>query len=131
MRKTSAFITAGALALTFGSAVLGQALADGKTVSSVVATDHSMRTSKLIGMDIFNEQGAKIGKIQDILVKGTASEPVAVLSVGAFVGGGDKMVGVPLSHIMMKNDAPSMAATQAQLAAMPKWTFDGLSGGGG
>ena len=131
MKKTSAFIGAGALALLACSAIVSTARADSKPVSAIVASDHSMRSSKLIGMDIYNEQGVKIGKIQDIMVKGMAAEPIAVLSVGGFVGGGDKMVGVPLSHISMKDDKPSMAATQTQLAAMPGWKFDGLSGGGG
>jgi ribosomal 30S subunit maturation factor RimM len=86
-----------------------------------------MRSSKLIGMDVFNSKGEKIGKIEDSLVEGTASEPLAVLSAGT----GGKMVAVPLSHIALKNDKASMAATMAEMAAMPAWKFTGIQVGGG
>jgi sporulation protein YlmC with PRC-barrel domain len=90
-----------------------------------------MRSSKLIGMEVFNQKGEKIGKIEDILVKGSATEPLAVLSVGRFTGGGDKMVAVPLSHITMNGDHPGMAATKTEMASMAPWQFIGLNGGGG
>jgi len=87
--------------------------------------------AKLIGMDVYDAKGARIGKIEEVLVKGSASEPVVVLSVGSFVGGGDKMVGVPMSHIALKGDKASMAATKTELASMEAWRFNGLAGGGG
>jgi sporulation protein YlmC with PRC-barrel domain len=124
-------IAATALAMAFGPAAFNPVFAQSMSVSSIVTPDHSMRGSKLIGMDIFNQQGQKIGKIEDILVKGAAAEPVAILSVGAFTGSGDKMVAVPMSHIALKADKASMPATKAELAAMPGWQFNGLSGGGG
>ena len=131
MKKLSTFAAATALALALAPTLATPSFAQSMAISSIVAMDHSMRSSKLIGMDVFNEKGEKIGKIADILVKGSASEPMAVLSVGAFVGGGDKMIEVPLSHVTMKNDKAGMPGTKAQLAAMPSWQFTGLSGGGG
>jgi sporulation protein YlmC with PRC-barrel domain len=120
-----------ALAMAFVPAIATQTFAQSLTPSSVVAPDHSMRSSKLIGMDLYNQKGEKIGTIADILVKGTKSEPVAILSVGDYTGGGEKMVAVPMSHIALKGDTASMPATKAQLIAMPGWKFTGLSGGGG
>ena len=122
---------AAALASAIFPATTTQVFAQSMAKSAIVAPDHSMRSSKLIGMDIFNQQGVKIGKIEDILVKGSAAEPVAILSVGAFAGGGDKTVAVPMSHISLNADKASMPATKAQIAAMPGWQFNGLSGGGG
>lgn len=126
MKKLVTLAGVAAMALALVPVTATHALAQSMAKSAIVASDHSMRGSKLIGMDIFNEQGQKIGKIEDLLIKGSASEPVAVLSVG-----GEKMVGVPVSHITLKADKASMAATPTQIAAMPAWHFDGLEGGGG
>jgi sporulation protein YlmC with PRC-barrel domain len=131
MKKLPAFAAVTALTMAFVPAITIHAFAQSLAISAIVMPDHSMRSSKLIGMDIFNQQGVKIGKIEDILVKGSAAEPVAILSVGGFAGGGDKMVAVPMSHITLKADKASMPATKAELAAMPAWQFTGLSGGGG
>lgn len=130
MKKLTTLAVAAALAVAFIPSVTGHAFAQSLGHSEVVATDHSMRSSKLIGMAIFNDKGEKIGTISDILVKGSASEPMAVLSVGEYTGG-SKMVAVPLSHITMKADKPSMIATKAELQAMQEWRFAGLAGGGG
>jgi sporulation protein YlmC with PRC-barrel domain len=124
-------LAAVALAAASVPTITTQVLAQSMAKSAIIAADHSMRGSKLIGMDIFNQQGMKIGRIEDILVKGSAAEPVAILSVGAFAGGGDKMVAVPMSHISLNADKASMPATKAEIAAMPGWQFNGLSGGGG
>ena len=132
MKTLKTFAVAATLAVALTPGLLNHAVAQvARAASSVVAADHSMRASKMIGMDIFNEKHEKIGKIVDILVKGAAEEPMAVLSVGAYTGSGTKMVAVPLSHITMKSDQPAMEATKATLMAMPGWAFTGLMGGGG
>ncbi len=109
----------------------GHALAQSQSHSDVVAADHTMRTSKLIGMPVFNQEGKKIGTIADILVKPDASEPMAVLSVGGFTGQRGKMVEVPLSHVTVEGHKASMAGSKAEVIAMPSWQFMGLGGGGG
>jgi len=131
MKKLTTLSIAMALGMALAPAIVNHAFAQTATHSAIVASDHTMRASKLIGMDIFDSKGEKIGKIEDILVKGAMAEPVAVLSVGAFTGGGDKMVSVPISHISLKHDKASMATTKTEMAAMPAWKFEGLEGGGG
>jgi sporulation protein YlmC with PRC-barrel domain len=131
MQKLTTLAVTTALAMALVPTIASPVFAQSMAISAIVATDHSMRSSKLIGMDIFNDQGVKIGKIEDILVKGSASEPLAVLSVGAFAGGGSKMVAVPISHIALKSDKASMPATKGQIEEMPGWKFTGYSGGGG
>lgn len=131
MNTLKTLTAAAALALAFAPQTTITASAQSLSYSTIVAQDHSMRGSKLIGMEIFNEKGEKIGKIEDILVKGTASEPMAVLSVPGAKSGETRMVAVPLSHVNLKSDKASMAATKIELAAMPTWQFQGLAGGGG
>jgi len=131
MKKLTTLAATTALAVAFVPVVTTHVFAQPMAASGIVAQDHSMRSSKLIGTDVYDQKGARIGKIEDILVKGTASEPLAVLSVGSYVGGHDKMVAVPLAHISLKSDKAGMSATRTELASMPGWTFNGLAGGGG
>ena len=81
---------------------------------------------------LYNDHGQKIGSIVDVLVRETASEPMAVLSVGDYVGNGAKLVAVPLNHITFKANRPMMAgATRQMLASMPAWASLGGAGGNG
>jgi hypothetical protein len=91
--------------------------------SAIVLTDHSMRSSKLIGRQVYNDQGQGIGTVQEVLVKNGA-ETMVVLSVGDFVGGGPRMVAVPLSHLDLDHGKPMMSgATKQMLAGMPVFVF--------
>ena len=131
MTKLTTLAASAALALVCASPIIRPAFAQSMAYSNIVARDHSMRTSKLIGMDVFNEKGKKIGKIEDILVKESASEPLAVLSVDASAAGHEKMVAVPLNHVKLKKDKASMSMANVDFASMPAWKFSGLQGGGG
>jgi sporulation protein YlmC with PRC-barrel domain len=129
MKKLTTVLAAAALALAFAPSIITPASAQSQIPGAMVSQAHSMRASKLIGTEVYNEKGEDIGKLEDILVKDTVSEQQAVLSVGGFVGEGEKLVVVPLSHISLKADKASMAATKEQMAALPKWQF-GNEGGG-
>lgn len=120
------------IGLALATAPLISPFAVAASISEVVTIDHSMRASKLIGMTVFNDQGTSVGKVEEILVTSGAMEPTAILSVGEFVGGGKKMVSVPLSHLHLAADKLAMpTATKEHLASMPAWAFNGLNGGGG
>jgi sporulation protein YlmC with PRC-barrel domain len=129
MKKLTTVLTAAALALAFAASISNPASAQSQVPGAMVARDHSLRAGKLIGLEVYNDQGEDIGKLEDILVKNTASEPQAVLSVGGFVGEGSKLVVVPLSHISLKAGKASMSATKEQMAAMPNWQFNNEGGG--
>lgn len=131
MKKIIRLATATALAMVFVPTISPYAWAQSLATSAIVAQDHSMRASKLIGLTVKNEHGQTIGKIVDVLVKDGGAEPTVILSVGAMTGG-DKMVEAPLSHIGMKDDQASMTASKTDLMAMPAWKFTGaLVGNGG
>jgi sporulation protein YlmC with PRC-barrel domain len=94
--------------------------------------DHNMRSSKVIGMQVYNDHNEKIGVIDDILLPATGGEVTAVVSVGGFLGIGEKMVKVPLSHVHFMADKPMMpGGDKAALMAMPKYSYvyNGVGGG--
>ena len=102
--------------------------------SALMLADHTMRSSKLIGAAVYNDQGEKIGTVDDIIVTAGAVEPTVVVSVGAFLGTGEKLVSEPLSHVKLgKGDRMMMpGATKSAISAKPAYKYEyGLQGGGG
>jgi len=131
MIKIRNIIAAAALAIAVTPGVVTQAsaqVAPAARNSAIVAQDSSMRASKLIGMMVYNDKGERLGKIVDIMVMATATEPTVVLSTASTPS---KMVAIPLSHINLNNDKASMEGTRPEVAAMPSWSFNGRISGGG
>ena len=112
MKKLSTLVAIAALAATFAAPAFAETSV--QTGNTAVMADHSMRTSKLIGQAVYNDQGQSIGTVVDVLVKNAASEPTAILSVGGFVGGGTKLIAVPLSHVNLDGGKPMMAGATKQ-----------------
>jgi sporulation protein YlmC with PRC-barrel domain len=126
MKKFTTLVALAALAATFAAPNFAYAAA-----SDIVMADHTMRASKIIGATVYNDKGESIGSVIDVLVKNTATEPTAILSVGDYVGGGTKLVAVPLSHVNLDGAKPMMAgATKQMLASMPAYLFKPSEGNG-
>lgn len=127
MKRSPLILAAAALGLAL-SAPLAMAQQAMPAMKDLMTQDHAMRTSKLVGMAVFNDTGEKIGSVIDILVRDTAAEPVAILSVGDYVGG-SKLVAVPLGKVNFSGAQPMMkGATKAMLSAMP--SYAGMFGSG-
>jgi sporulation protein YlmC with PRC-barrel domain len=126
MRKLSILMIAAALAGPLAMPVMAQT----QTGTTAQATaQHLMRASKLVGMHVYNEQNQDLGPIIDILVNDQTGTATAVLSVGAFVGGGTKLVEVPVTHVKMENTKAMMpSATKAMMAAMAPFNNPILAG---
>jgi sporulation protein YlmC with PRC-barrel domain len=96
-----------------------------------MTTDHAMRSSQLIGMTVFNEHNESIGTIDDIMIPANGGPPVAVISVGGFLGIGSKLVKVPLSHVhFMAENAMMAGGSKAALMKMPAYSYVQHGGGG-
>src|SRR5258708_38920083 len=115
MKTLSTIVATAALALTFAAPAMAQTYGYAPSVEAL----QSMRTSQLIGSPVFNEQGQNIGSIVDGLVKNSPAEPTAILSVGDYVGGGKKLVAVPLSHVKRDGGKQSLAGATTVPVARP------------
>ena len=84
----------------------------------------SARASKLIGSKVYKGDTA-IGQIEDVLVSRDQSTVTAViLSVGGFLGIGDKLVAVPVKQIRVGPEAKFITdLTKEQLADAPAFDF--------
>jgi sporulation protein YlmC with PRC-barrel domain len=126
MKKFTTLIAMAALAAMFAAPSFALS-----PTNDIVMTDHSMRSSKLIGATVYNDLGQSIGSVVDVLVKGASVEPTVILSVGDFVGGGAKLVALPLSHVNLDGAKPMMAgATKQMLASMPTFLFKPIENNG-
>jgi sporulation protein YlmC with PRC-barrel domain len=61
--------------------------------------ERTHRVSKIIGTDVVNSKGEKIGDVEDIVLDAKGNVAYAVVSTGGFLGVGDKMHAVPWTAI--------------------------------
>jgi sporulation protein YlmC with PRC-barrel domain len=56
------------------------------------------RASKLIKQDVYNDEGKKIGKVDDLVISPDGTLSVAVVDVGGFVGIAKHRVAIPVKQ---------------------------------
>lgn len=70
------------------------------------------RASKVVGLNVYNNNNEKIGSIYDLLTSRDGTIETAVLSVGGFLGIGTKYVGVSFKALQWSDTAvPSTSAS--------------------
>jgi sulfite reductase beta subunit-like hemoprotein len=90
-----------------------------------------MLSSNVVGLDIYNGQNDKIGKIQDIAFDASKKVTGYILSVGGFLGMGTRYVAVSPDAVMVSYDAQNkvwkstMNATKDQLKQAPEFKYGG------
>lgn len=87
----------------------------------------SARASKLIGSKVY-QGDTSIGQIEDVLIDFShATVTAVILSVGGFLGMGDKLVAVPLDQIKISSEAKfTTDLTRDQLSSAPAFDFGNL-----
>jgi sporulation protein YlmC with PRC-barrel domain len=88
------------------------------------ALARSARASKLIGNKVYKGD-TSIGQIEDVMVDlDHATTAAVILSVGGFLGMGDKLVAVPVSQIKVGSEAKfTTDLTKDQLVNAPAFDF--------
>jgi sporulation protein YlmC with PRC-barrel domain len=97
------------------------------TVATVKAQGGS-RVSKLIGSAVYNDQNEKIGSLDDLIMKDNNRIVMGVVSVGGFLGMGNKLVAVPFDELHLEADKDQTkitmpGASKDSLNAMPTFTY--------
>jgi len=88
-----------------------------------VATGWSAK-KQILGKDVYNEGGEKIGSVQDLIVAPNRSLSYAIIGVGGFLGVGVHDVAIPVSAF--KPQAGKIVlpgATKDALKATPKFEY--------
>ena len=96
----------------------------GVTVTESVAVAVGYRASKLIGATVYNDKGAKIGKVGDLIIKPDGTVSYAIIDVGGFLGIGVHQVAIPVGQFTsVKPKLVLPGATKDALKALPEFHF--------
>jgi len=98
------------------------------TSSTMTMTDQ-VRASKIIDTNVKNNNGDTIGELEDLVIStGDHRMMQAILSVGGFLGIGERHVAVPYNDLKVTPVSNSneifYQATKDQLEGMPKFSYD-------
>ena len=127
--KRTIMISATAVALMLSSTAL-PAIAQGtaQTVGLMsvdpltIATGY--RATKVVGSAVLDEAGAKIGTVDDLIITPADQVPFVILSVGGFLGMGEKHIAVLASAVdVVDGKIVLKGATKASLSALPAYIY--------
>jgi sporulation protein YlmC with PRC-barrel domain len=129
-----------ALSLTLATALLGSAAIAQTTTTpqrsgstgdaAIVRVDVArvavgQRASKLVGATVVNSNDESIGKIDDLVVNPQEKVTYAIISVGGFLGVGNKLVAVPFDSLKTVKEERLMlpGATKDALKGLPEFKY--------
>ena len=86
------------------------------------------RSSKLIGLNVYNDQNEKLGDINEILLDKSGKVEGVVIGVGGFLGMGEKLVAVAFSDLQLNRDADgtmrvTINSTKEALESAPDFKY--------
>lgn len=85
------------------------------------------RASKLIGVNVYNNNNESLGEINEILVDQSGKVQAVVIGVGGFLGIGERNVAVPMDKIKFVNEPRASSTTVASRPAGAPATTTGTS----
>ena len=84
------------------------ATGDRANMAPVTASDSSFqgnwRTSKVVGLNVYNDSNESVGSINDLLTDKNGDIKAVILGVGGFLGVGTHLVAVPFDKIKFVNE---------------------------
>jgi sporulation protein YlmC with PRC-barrel domain len=121
-------VTGAATGASTGSQATG-ATQPGMAVDSM-RLEGGRRASRVIGSTIYNENNETVGEVDDIIVpqpgQQAGGSPVAVISVGGFLGIGARLVAVPYERLQFNAERERwtlQGATKDSLQSLPAFTY--------
>jgi sporulation protein YlmC with PRC-barrel domain len=121
----TAFIGTVAAPLAAQAQVAGGTTTVGATVvaSTQLALGWSVKKT-LMGKTVYNEAGAKVGKVEDLIVSPEKAVSYVIVGAGGFVGIGRHDVAVPVTQIQATGGKLVMAgATKESIKAMARFDY--------
>lgn len=129
MKSIAAGLAGTALFATVAFAQNPAATTD-KTPTAATTTQTSAtgewRTSKMDGVNVYNDANEKIGAISDLLMDKSGNVKLAVVGVGGFLGMGEHMVAIPFEKLKFVNQ-PVASTTATNTANRPASTTTGAA----
>jgi len=92
--------------------------------STTASSSNMWRASKLVGVNVYNDQDEKLGSISEVLIDKSGKVDGVVIGVGGFLGMGQHDIKVDLSKLKFSDEPVRSASTSTP-------TTTGTGGGGG
>jgi len=94
------------------------------TKVDIVKVATGYRASKVIGTPVVNDANDTVGKVDDIIIGQDGKSPFVVLSVGGFLGMGNKLVVLPYEQLKTSEGKIVLpGATKDALKALPEFKY--------
>ena len=88
---------------------------DRAAATSAAISEQSMqgnwRASKVVGLNVYNNNNEKVGDINDILMDKSGNIKAVVIGVGGFLGMGEHLVAVPFDKVKVVNEPMTYSGT--------------------
>jgi sporulation protein YlmC with PRC-barrel domain len=98
-------------ALISGAAYAQSTTTDRSNVNTAVHKEGQWRSSKLIGVNVYNDNSDKIGEIEELIVDKSGRVDNVILGVGGFLGMGEHYVAVPMEKLKWVNEPVRTSST--------------------
>ena len=119
MSLVAAAGAADSLAQTAGSSLVSVSVAEMREVAKGWSAK-----KQILGKDVYNDAGEKIGEVNDLIVAPNKSVSYAIVGVGGFLGVGEHDVAVPVSKFKQQMGKITLkGATKDALKAAPKFEY--------
>jgi sporulation protein YlmC with PRC-barrel domain len=106
-------------ALLTGAAFAQNAATDRSNVNTAIHKEGQWRASKVIGINVYNDNNEKIGDIEELIVDKSGKVDNVVLGVGGFLGMGEHYVAVPIEKLKWVNEPVGTSSTSTAPADRP------------
>ncbi len=128
MKTISALLSTAALFATLGfvAPALSETMKPTVLLTEVdpVVLATGWRATDILGADVYNDAGDKIGKLEDMIITTSDTVPYVVVSVGGFLGMDAHHVVVAASALELIDKKLTLhGATKDSLKALPNFTF--------
>jgi sporulation protein YlmC with PRC-barrel domain len=98
-----------------------------QATTAMMHEDGQWRSSKLIGVDVYNDANEKIGDIEELIVDKSGKIEHVVLGVGGFLGMGEHYVAVSFDKLKWVNEAVRSTSVSSAPATTTEKTTTGTT----
>jgi sporulation protein YlmC with PRC-barrel domain len=123
-KTIAAALLSTALMSGVASAQTATANKDAANTSASMHRDGEWRATKLSGVDVYNEANEKIGDVNDVILDKSGKAEKVILSVGGFLGIGERYVAVPFEKVKWVKEPVRSASTSTAPANAPATNVD-------
>ncbi len=89
-----------------------------------VKSIEEMHINRMMGMDVVNKNGEKLGKISNLIWSPKPDSVLfAIISVGGFFGIDSKLVAVPVDNLTFKDNTAILDASKQEIKEAPEFKY--------